>query len=229
MLQVRSDKEILQDIRDTLAWDVRIDDANVVVDVTDGIAAVSGTVRTFSEKTVAVEDAWKIKGVKSVVDKLTVSPEGLRFDADIANDIYNTLRSDNRLDAANIVVKVAGGNVELSGTVRTLAEKESAEEDVWFTNGVVDVADYIEVSPIKVRSDSEIEDDVRTAISRDSRITDPTRISLSSRAGRVTLQGWAQTAEESRAAEEDARFTAGVINVRNEIKIEPPQASRRLF
>ncbi len=135
MLQVRSDKEILQDIRDTLAWDVRIDDANVVVDVTDGIAAVSGTVRTFSEKTVAVEDAWKIKGVKSVVDKLTVSPEGLRFDADIANDIYNTLRSDNRLDAANIVVKVAGGNVELSGTVRTLAEKESAEEDVWFTNG----------------------------------------------------------------------------------------------
>lgn len=229
MLQVRSDSDVFKDIRDTLAWDVRLDDSNVVVEVSDGTAILSGTVRTFSEKTVAVEDAWKTKGVKEVVDKITVSPETLRLDADIATDIVSALNGDSRLDARNIVVKVAGGVVELSGAVGTLAEKEAAEEDAWFTGGVIDVANYIEVSPIKVRSDSEIEDDIKTAITRDARIGDPTRISASSRGGRVLLQGSVHTTEEKRAAEEDVRFTAGVISVQNEIKIAPAQASPRMF
>lgn len=223
-LQLRSDEEILRDISDTLAWDVRVDDSNITIDVTDGVATLSGTVRTFSEKTVAVEDAWKIKGVRSVVDRITVSPEALRLDADIATDVVNALRSDSRLDARGVAVRVAGGVVELSGAVATLAEKEAAEEDAWFTAGVIDVANYIEVSPLKVRSDAEIEDDIRTAIARDARIGDPTRIGVSSRAGRVILHGQVETLEEKRAAEEDARFTAGVIDVRSEIKIGPPRA-----
>lgn len=218
-LQIRSDQQVLQDIRDTLAWDIRVDDCNVDVDVTDGVATLSGTVRTYSEKTVAVEDAWKIKGVKSVIDTITVTPEALRLDADIATDVVNALRSDNRLDARNVAVRVSGGIVELSGTVGSLAEKEAAEEDAWFTAGVIDVANYIEVSPTKVRSDGEIEDDLITAIRRDARIADPTRISVASRAGRVILRGKVQTPEERRAAEEDARFTAGVIEVRNEIEV----------
>ncbi|MDA8187210.1 MAG: BON domain-containing protein, partial [Dehalococcoidales bacterium] len=166
----RPDDLIIQDIRDTLAWDVRLDDSNVAVDVTEGTVTLSGTVRTFSEKTVAIEDAWKIKGVKNVVDGITVAPEGPRLDADIMTDIVNTLKADNRLDERNVALRVNGSVVELSGTVATLAEKEAAEEDAWFTAGVVDVANYIEVSPTRVRSDAEIEDDVRTAISRDARI-----------------------------------------------------------
>ncbi|MCL5264509.1 MAG: BON domain-containing protein [Chloroflexi bacterium] len=215
----RPDDLIIQDIRDTLAWDVRLDDSNVAVDVTEGTVTLSGTVRTFSEKTVAIEDAWKIKGVKNVVDGITVAPEGPRLDADIMTDIVNTLKADNRLDERNVALRVNGSVVELSGTVATLAEKEAAEEDAWFTAGVVDVANYIEVSPTRVRSDAEIEDDVRTAISRDARILDTTRISASSSKGKVTLRGQVSSAEERRAAEEDARFTAGVVEVRNELTI----------
>ncbi|MBI2953036.1 MAG: BON domain-containing protein [Chloroflexi bacterium] len=216
---LRTDTQILRDVRDTLAWDVRIDDCNLDVDVTDGIVTLSGTVRTYSEKTVAADDAWKIKGVKSVVDRIVVSPENLRLDADIAADVENALTGDNRLDAKGIAIKVANGIVELSGSVSSLAEKEAAEEDAWFADGVTDVANYIEVTPTRVRSDGEIEDDIRTAIGRDARIGAPTRIGAEIRAGRVVLRGQVQTTGERQAAEEDARFTAGVVSVRNEIEI----------
>lgn len=218
-LQFRSDEQILKDIRDTLAWDVRIDDCELGVDVAGGIATLSGTVRTYSEKQVAVEDAWKIKGVQAVVDTITVSPETLRLDADIAADVVNALMGDNRLDATKVVVRVSGSVVELSGAVASLAEKEAAGEDAWFTPGVVHVANYVEVSPLKRRSDAEIVDDIRTTVTRDARISDATLISISSSDGQVTLRGRVQTPEERRAAGEDARFTAGVVGVRNEIEI----------
>lgn len=223
-LQLRSDADILQDIYDTLAWDVRVDDSNISVEVARGVVTLSGTVRTFSEKTVAVEDAWRIKGVNSVIDHIIVSPEELRTDTAIAADIANALQSDSRLDARDVTVRVVGGVVELSGSVGTLAEKEAAEEDAWFTAGVVDVENYIEVSPLRIRSDAEIEDDIRTALQRDGRIDDPTRITVSSVGGRVTLEGFVRSWEEMKAAEEDARFTAGVVAVQNNIKIGPPQA-----
>ncbi len=219
-LQLRSDDEILQDIRNTLAWDVRIDDDQLSVEVKDGEVMLSGTVNTYSEKAVALEDVWKIKGVKNLTERIEVSPKTPRLDADIATDLYNVLKSDNRLDASTLTIKVAGSIVELSGTAASLTEKAAAEEDAWFTKGVVDVANYIEVSPTKARSDGEIVDDVRTAIVRDGRISDSTLIGVASSTGRVILSGTLQTPEERRAAEEDARFTAGVVDVRNEIALQ---------
>jgi len=215
------DQQILQDIHDALAWDERIDPCDVAIDVNNGVVTLSGTVRTYSEKTVAVEDSWKIKGVKKVIDRVTVSPEKLRLDADIAEDVFNLLNGDNRLDAKKVVVRVAGGIVELSGVVAALAEKEAAEEDAWFTPGVVDVVNDVQVSPQKVRPDAEIQDDVRTAIMRDPRITDSTRITVTTTGGQVLLQGEVQTPEERKAAEDDARLVAGVTGIRNEIEVVP--------
>lgn len=219
--QILSDGSIFQGIRDALDWDERIDACDVLVEVNGGIVTLSGTVRTYSEKTVAVEDSWKIKGVRRVIDKITVSPEIRRSDADIATDVFRLIRDDNRLDATKVAVRVAGGVVELSGAVATLAEKEAAEEDAWFTPGVFDVENHIEVSPLKVRSDAEIRDDVCTTIARDTRITDSTGIDVIVTGGQVLLQGQVQTPQERRAAEEDARFTAGVTSVRNEIEVVP--------
>lgn len=217
--QIMSDGRILQEIYDSLAWDERVDACEVVVDVAKGVVTLSGTVRTYAEKTVAVEDAWKIRGVRRVVDKITVSPEELRLDGDIALDVVNMLEGDSRLEARNVVVKVSGSVVELSGTVVRLAEKEAAEEDAWFVPGVVDVANNLDVSPAKVRPDPEIADDIRTAIVRDSRIGDATSITVASSGGKVSLQGEVRTPGERRAVEEDARFTAGVIEVQNEIEV----------
>lgn len=217
----RSDDVIASDVRDTLRWDSRIQPSNVQVEVLDGIVTLTGNVRLLAERNVAAGDAWRIKGVRQVINDIAVSPMADRTDADIAADVENALGFDNRVDVGDVVVQVAGGVVNLSGVVGSSDERQAAEEDAWYTPGVVAVENRIDVSPSKRRPDGEILAGVRAALTRDARITDATRISVAVDHGRVTLRGGVDRAEERQAAEEDAWFTAGVGAVTNLLVISP--------
>ena len=217
--EIRTDEEIAADVRDTLQWDTRLDASHVNVAVDNGEVTLTGLVRYFGEKIAASEDAWRIKGVRAVHNRLAVSPTVARTDGDIAADVVNALNWDSRVDESGIVVGVAGGVVTLSGTVGSQSEKRAALEDAWQTAGVVDVNDQLEVVPTRRRSDFEVAADVRAALTRDARISDPTRISVQVTDGVVRLHGGVTTASERRAADEDARFTAGVVDVHDELTI----------
>ena len=217
----RNDLDIVRDVSETLAWDTRIDDSRIRVEAENGRVTLSGTVTLFSEKTAASDDAWRIKGVREVQNELVVVPAEWRSDQEIADDIVASLQRDSRVDERNITVDVAGGVVRLSGTVRNLAEKRAAEEAAWYTAGVIDVVDDLTVTPTETRPDSEIEADVIAALLRDARIGEPDRINVSVVDGVVFLRGAVDSASERDAAEEDARFTAGVAAVANELALVP--------
>ncbi len=217
----RNDLDIVRDVSETLAWDTRIDDSRITVEAENGRVTLSGTVTLFSEKTAASDDAWRIKGVREVQNELVVVPAEWRSDQEIADDIMASLQRDSRVDERNITVDVAGGVVRLSGTVRNLAEKRAAEEAAWYTTGVIDVVDDLTVTPTETRPDSEIEADVIAALLRDARIGEPDRINVSVVDGVVFLRGAVDSASERDAAEEDARFTAGVAAVANELALVP--------
>ncbi|MBI2942461.1 MAG: BON domain-containing protein [Chloroflexi bacterium] len=213
------DEQIAAYVRDTLAWDTRLDATHVEVTVDDGKVTLTGLVRQASEKLAASEDAWRIKGVRAVHNRIAVSPLSARTEADISADVVNALRGDPRVDDKGIVVSVAGGVVTLSGVVASQSERRAAIDDAWHTVGVVDVVDQLAVSPQRRRPDTEIAADVRAALSRDARITDATRISARVHNGVVRLYGGVDRPAERQAAEEDARFTAGVVEVLNELAI----------
>lgn len=218
---VRSDDVIAADVRDTLRWDTRIQPNNVQVEVLDGIVTLTGNVRLLAERNIAAADTWRVKGVRQVINDIAVSPMADRTDADIAADVENALKIDNRVDVGDVVVQVAGGVVNLSGVVGSADERQAAEEDAWYTPGVVAVENRIAVSPSKRRADAEILAGVREALTRDARITDPTRISVAVDRGQVTLRGGVDRAEERQAAEEDAWFTAGAVAVTNRLVVSP--------
>lgn len=155
-----------------------------------------------------------------MIDQIAVSPTADRTDAEIASDLLGTLTYDQRVDLNQLAVQVAGGVVTLAGAVATARERRAAEEDAWFTPGVIAVVNQLEVSPTKVRPDGEILKDVRTAIDRDARIHDATRIAVSVQGGDAVLLGLVGSAAERRAAEEDARFTGGVRSVQNRLSCE---------
>lgn len=217
----RRDEQILPDVVETLAWDTRIDDSKILVDVKDGRVTLTGIVSMFGEKTAASEDAWRIKGVREVANEIEVRPVAQRSDEDIAADVFNILKWDNRVDARNIVVKVAGGVVILSGLVGSAIEKRAAIENTWYTAGVNDVDDQLTISPKHTRPDGEIVLEVKSAITRDARITDPTKIEVEAAHGTVVLHGGVESFPEREAADEDAWFTSGVVNVVNELSIAP--------
>jgi osmotically-inducible protein OsmY len=65
----------------------------------------------------------------------------------------------------------------------------------------------------------QLEDDVRSAIARDSRILDPTDIAVSGDGGIVTLRGNVRSFRQRRAAVEDAKAIAGVYEVVDELVV----------
>jgi len=221
MEERREDAEIAGDVREVLDWDRRLDATNIGVNVVDGVVTLSGTVATLGEKRIAIEDAWRVKGVRAVRDDLVVHPLAMRTDGDIAADVVNALRFDHRVDERHIRVHVADAIVTLTGDVGSIAEKRAAEEDAWYTAGVADVINELVVAPLPMRPDEDIEADVRAAITRDTRISDPTRISVDSVEGTVYLRGGVENAAERAAADDDAWFTAGVLDVVNELVIAP--------
>lgn len=94
----RTDEQIAEDVRATLAWDSRIDASFIHVAVSNGVVTLTGTIDLFSEKALASDDAWVIKGVREVVNDLEGQPGATRADSDIAADVINAYRVDNRVD-----------------------------------------------------------------------------------------------------------------------------------
>jgi len=215
------DARIAANVRETLQWDPRLDASTIRVEVLDGIVTLAGSVRLLAESAIAAEDAWRVKGVRQVINDIAVNPTAVRTDADILADVLNALRYDPRVDEHAVILQVVGGVVTLAGTVGSSAEVHAAEEDAWFTPGVIAVTNTLTVAPDRRRPDSDITADVREALTRDARITDPTRIGVEVRNGTVTLSGGVDRPEERRAAEEDAWFTAGVQEVINHLVISP--------
>jgi osmotically-inducible protein OsmY len=217
----RSDAEIDADVRETLRWDMRVDDTGIDVAVVDGKVRLMGKVSTLSEKMAAEEDVRRIRGVREVSNEVFVEPAALRRDEDIARDVVLALHRDRRIDARHTRVDVRGGIVRLSGDVHTLAQKRAAGEDAWYTAGVVDIVNELRVMPARHRPDSAIDADVRTVLAAGGHVLDPTRIHVSVQQGVVYLRGDVENEVERHAAEEAARIVSGVRDVVNELEIAP--------
>jgi len=145
--QPRSDAAISADVRAALARDVWIDERRVDVRVVDGIVYLSGSVDAYTGKTYAEADAWGVQGVVDVVDQIEVTPPMIRTDAEIANAVRTDIDHNIRVDPKRISVVVRGGVVNLSGQVQTLEQKWLAEEVSWWTAGVRDVVNQLQVEP----------------------------------------------------------------------------------
>lgn len=145
--QPRSDATIAADVRAAFARDVWIDERRVDVRVVEGIVYLSGTVDAYTGKTYAEADAWSVHGVVDVVDHIEVTPPMIRTDAEIANAVRADIDHNIRVDPQKISVAVRGGVVHLSGLVQTLEQKWLAEEVSWWTAGVRDVVNQLQVEP----------------------------------------------------------------------------------
>jgi hypothetical protein len=68
----KSDSQIKTDVNNELKWDPRIDEAEVGVQVKNGIVTLTGNISAYPKRLAAIEAAHRVYGVLDVVDEMKV-------------------------------------------------------------------------------------------------------------------------------------------------------------
>ncbi len=154
--EIRSTEQIESDIRTALIRDPLVERFEITTDVLNGTAYLYGTVDTYFEKSQADDVASRIRGVQEVENNLVVENElmpytydpyvddtyvydydwytyqpGYTFkrDIDINRDIRDELWWSPFVDSDEVEVTVDDGVAILTGTVDSLSEYYSAQEN----------------------------------------------------------------------------------------------------
>lgn len=206
-----TDTTISDKIEDEMLYDPGVNSVKVDVSTSSGVVTLTGQVNNILAKERATRIAEKVKGVRSVVNRIEVEPSVFRSDVQIERDIRSALLDDPATEAYEITAEVEDGVVTLSGTVDSYQERQLAEIVAKGVRGVKEVEDNIGVDYETERSDSEIKHDIEQAL-RWNAYVDDNAITVDVKEGKVTLSGTVGSAAEKRLAKYDA-WVAGTESV----------------
>jgi len=227
---VLSDEGIRDKVEQALLSDPATDSYEVDVEVDDKFVTLSGTVDSYQEKELCGHVAKSVKGVVDLNNEILVDYDTDRPDFEIQNEIKQALKWNALIDDGLIDVRVKNGEVELSGTVGSAAEKRNAYFTSW-VSGVNSVDNSrLEVKwwardedlrkyKVAEKSDEEIEEAIKDAALYDPRVYS-FDIKPEAVDGWVTLRGTVDNLKAKKAAEKLAENTAGVAGVTNRIKVQ---------
>jgi osmotically-inducible protein OsmY len=190
-------------VEDELLMDRAVETHLIDVTTVDGIVTLSGSVDNILAKERAARIARIIKGVRAVVNKISVDPSILRTDWQIREDVEEALLTDPATDLYEITVKVENNVVVLSGKVESWQEKNLCETVAKGVRGVKNVNNNIMIFWPQKRDDYEIITEVEKVLQWDI-FVDHGLIDVNVIDGNVTLTGTVGSAAEKKRAGLDA-------------------------
>lgn len=155
-LGLQADTRLEERIQQRLAWDKELAPYGLEVEVTEGIASISGSVSTSAEDHRARRIAEEMKGVAGVVNAVRVDsalaplPDSLLVDppddSTLRTRVVESLSGDRQVQSQEVEVQVDRGRVILKGRVGDVAQKERAEHLTRSLYGVQSVQNQIEAA-----------------------------------------------------------------------------------
>lgn len=121
----------------------------VDVEVTDGVALLTGTVPREEDRRQAECLAWSALAVRAVENELTVASastlrDGAR-DSWITQQVRSRLLRDRSVRSVNYNVEAENGRIFLLGVARTRGELERAAQHASLVDGVTEVVTFVRV------------------------------------------------------------------------------------
>jgi osmotically-inducible protein OsmY len=114
------------------------------ISVDDGVVTLDGRVPGLVRKRLAGAIAWRVAGVRDVVNGLAVEPPEQDGPDQLEEAIREVLDGHPLFDDAQVKVGVFGDVVRLTGLVHSPEARQAAEDAVWTVLGVDEVVNEIE-------------------------------------------------------------------------------------
>lgn len=140
----RADDDIARDAAQALSMRVGVPQT-VQATVHHGHVILTGHVPWLFHRVAAELAVRKIKGVASVVNRITVRP--LASYKDVRHRITEALHRIADVNARHVVVTIKGATVTLSGHVTSWAQRDAVEHAAAAAPGISAVDNLIEVAP----------------------------------------------------------------------------------
>lgn len=142
---MKSDKDLQLEIHTALKLLPQLYANQIVVTVADGIITLTGTVNSFVKKIAAEKAAESVVGVRAVIEKIDVIPDGvkLRTDDDIKAEVMNIFKSHWDIPDDKIEVTVKDSLITLEGTINWHYQKEAATKSISSLKGVKSINNNI--------------------------------------------------------------------------------------
>jgi len=130
----KTDAEIAEAILNTLKWHTAIQQEKIKIKVDDGFVRLEGEVEWGFQRKSIIDAIENLHGIRFITNLITIKPK-LQA-AEIQKKINAAFHRNATIDSKKVTVTVSDNKATLSGTVRSLAEKEDAENAVWAAPGV---------------------------------------------------------------------------------------------
>ena len=130
----KDDNEIATEVIKALNWNWRIPSDKVKVEVEKGWVTLGGEVEWNYQKEAAKDAVKYLLGVTGVSNNITIRPK--IQDLIEKKDVESALRRNWSINDRDIIVKVSGNKVTLSGRVNSWYQKTEAARIAWNAPGI---------------------------------------------------------------------------------------------
>jgi osmotically-inducible protein OsmY len=138
-----TDTELARAVLNALAWHSAVPQAQLQVKVEEGVVTLEGEVEWDYQRSSAKTAVANLIGVRDVVNHICL--RSAATPADVKQKIAAALERSAHIEAARIEVEITDNKAVLRGQVRSLPEKEDAEEAAWSAPGITKVENHLEL------------------------------------------------------------------------------------
>lgn len=219
-----TDTGVTSAVKSDLQFAKDVSENSLHVKTSQGIVTLSGMTSNLRAKDRAAQIAECIRGVRGVIDEITVNPMS-RPDEAIRRDILLALLQYPATETYRIDVSVRDGTANLSGKVGTWAESKLAAKIAEGVKGLKAVNNDLVIAYTNPHTDSEINSEIAARIKWDAWLAGDS-IKADVHEGKVTLTGKVGSLLEKSRAFDDA-WVRGTENV-NDSKLQVDPAVAKL-